>query len=315
MISFLSGCHWREMISVAFTGAVIWTGWLIGSLITSQYRWAYYVFGVVMGMFGLWYTLFAPVRKAAARLAGRYYTINLVSSIFYAFMMMMYAIAWGCCEGGNTVSSTSEVVWYGVLDLVIKPFGLIAFLFFTKDTDYHLLRQSRYEHEIGDRGVDALNNHHTGQYTAHHAGVSPAAAITTTRSGNTVDNEKAAYGKKNGRWFGRKGAHDDPNQPTTVPPVQVASPEVGPGRTSVGTMVEPENTFIGPVGHERDRPIVYDRSDRPPGERIVAERTVLTDPRTGEPRVVDRTVVGESRHGNVERTFIGETRIGNEPRL
>lgn len=33
----------------------------------------------------------------------------------------LYPIAWGLCEGGNVISSDSEAVFYGLLDVLAKP--------------------------------------------------------------------------------------------------------------------------------------------------------------------------------------------------
>ena len=32
----------------------------------------------------------------------------------------VYPVTWGLAEGSNTISSTAEAVWYGVLDLITK---------------------------------------------------------------------------------------------------------------------------------------------------------------------------------------------------
>ena len=42
------------------------------------------------------------------------------------FLWFLYPIAWGLCEGGNVISSDSEAVFYGILDILAKPgFGIL----------------------------------------------------------------------------------------------------------------------------------------------------------------------------------------------
>ncbi len=41
-------------------------------------------------------------------------------------LWFLYPIAWGLCEGGNVISSDSEAVFYGILDVLAKPvFGAL----------------------------------------------------------------------------------------------------------------------------------------------------------------------------------------------
>lgn len=43
---------------------------------------------------------------------------------------MLYPICWGLSEGSNTISSTSEIVFYGILDIAdpVFLFGFIGYL-------------------------------------------------------------------------------------------------------------------------------------------------------------------------------------------
>lgn len=57
---------------------------------------------------------------------------------FIAFVTMLYPIAWGCSEGGNVVSPTGEMIWYGILDLLLGPLFLYYFVFALRNIDYGL---------------------------------------------------------------------------------------------------------------------------------------------------------------------------------
>ena len=55
---------------------------------------------------------------------------------FVAFITMLYPIAWGCSEGGNVISLTGEMIWYGILDLLLGPVFLFIFLWGLRSVDY-----------------------------------------------------------------------------------------------------------------------------------------------------------------------------------
>ena len=56
---------------------------------------------------------------------------------FVGFITMLYPIAWAVSEGGNVISPTSEMVWYGVLDLLLGPVFLYYFVFGIRNIDYN----------------------------------------------------------------------------------------------------------------------------------------------------------------------------------
>lgn len=47
----------------------------------------------------------------------------------YPTYRFLYPIAWGLCEGGNVISSDSEAIFYGILDVLAKPvYGVILLI-------------------------------------------------------------------------------------------------------------------------------------------------------------------------------------------
>lgn len=60
----------------------------------------------------------------------------LISSGFFSFMLITYPIAWACAEGGNVISVTSEMIWYGILDILAGPVFLFVFLWELRGVDY-----------------------------------------------------------------------------------------------------------------------------------------------------------------------------------
>lgn len=51
-------------------------------------------------------------------------------------MLITYPIAWACSEGGNVISPTSEMIWYGILDIFAGPVFLFLFLWNLRSVDY-----------------------------------------------------------------------------------------------------------------------------------------------------------------------------------
>ena len=51
-------------------------------------------------------------------------------------MLITYPICWACSEGSNIITPTSEMIWYGILDLITGPIFLVFFLFQLRAVDY-----------------------------------------------------------------------------------------------------------------------------------------------------------------------------------
>ena len=52
---------------------------------------------------------------------------------YFSFMLITYPIAWACAEGGNVITVTSEMVWFGILDLLTGPIFLVMFLYMLRE--------------------------------------------------------------------------------------------------------------------------------------------------------------------------------------
>ena len=70
----------------------------------------------------------------------------MISAGFFSFMLITYPIAWACAEGGNVITVTSEMIWYGILDIFAGPVFLFLFLWELRDVDYDVfgLRSGKY---------------------------------------------------------------------------------------------------------------------------------------------------------------------------
>lgn len=51
-------------------------------------------------------------------------------------MLLTYPICWALSEGANVISPTSEMIWYGILDVLTGPVFLLFFLYQLRTVDY-----------------------------------------------------------------------------------------------------------------------------------------------------------------------------------
>ncbi|RDX43354.1 family A G protein-coupled receptor-like protein [Lentinus brumalis] len=164
------GLPLSDILTTLFMAIVLVVTGLVGALVPSTYKWGYYVFGLV-ALFYIWYVLlwhghrttFAAGDRTAFAPGDRARSGHRLSAYYLSFLLMLYPIAWACSEGGNVISVTSEMIWYGILDLLAGPVFLFWFLFKL-------------------RGVDRnMYGPQTGKYTD--SNVAPGATTTAQRAG------------------------------------------------------------------------------------------------------------------------------------
>ncbi|EPT01407.1 hypothetical protein FOMPIDRAFT_1048847 [Fomitopsis schrenkii] len=147
-----TGLPLSDIVTTIFMSLVIVVSGLIGALVHSTYKWGYYVFGVV-ALFYIWYVLLwhAPASSFAAGAEVRrgYY----LAAGYFSFMLITYPIAWACAEGGNVITVTSEMIWYGILDIFAGPIFLAFFLWELRNVNYE---------EFGLHSGRAVNNNAAG---------------------------------------------------------------------------------------------------------------------------------------------------------
>lgn len=99
----------------------------------------------------------------------------ILAAGYLSFLLLLYPIAWACAEGGNVITVTSEMIWYGILDLLAGPVFLFFFLWELRGVDYAAfgLHSGKYT----DKTAYAPN-------TVQPAGAAPATTTTTGAAGN-----------------------------------------------------------------------------------------------------------------------------------
>ena len=83
----------------------------------------------------------------------------IASSAYLAFMLVTYPICWALAEGSNVITPSSEMIWYGILDIIAGPLFLFFFLWELRGVDYHVfgLHSGKYTdvHDVARRPTKA----------------------------------------------------------------------------------------------------------------------------------------------------------------
>jgi bacteriorhodopsin len=58
---------------------------------------------------------------------------------YITVIWLLYPICWGISEGGNVITVSHEMVFYGILDIFAGPIFLFAFLAAFRDVEYDTL--------------------------------------------------------------------------------------------------------------------------------------------------------------------------------
>jgi bacteriorhodopsin len=60
---------------------------------------------------------------------------------YTAFIWLLYPICWGPSEGLNAITVTSEMIFYGILDVFTRPVFLFSFLIGYRVSDFNLAKR------------------------------------------------------------------------------------------------------------------------------------------------------------------------------
>jgi bacteriorhodopsin len=135
-LGLVSGVSWATILYNISLSWIFVISYLCSALITTNYKWAFFVFGT-FAYFLLSASLLITGLTTAKRLnISKPY---LVLSSYLIFFWMLYPIAFGVDDGGNVISVTSGFVFFGILDLFTVPFLAVLILVMAKKWDYRTL--------------------------------------------------------------------------------------------------------------------------------------------------------------------------------
>jgi len=176
------------IITIFWDEVMIITG-LVGALVHSQYKWGFYVFGCV-AMFMVFYTLIFSARKAALAIGEDVHKAYIRSALTLSFLWFLYPVAWGLCDGGNVISTDSEMIFYGILDLLAKPGYTILHLLAIKNIDYSRWQFASGHYSVGNQVANNSLNEKAPRHSTE---------TTATRVGEPAQANKAVSGPTAGQ--------------------------------------------------------------------------------------------------------------------
>ncbi|KAK4683811.1 hypothetical protein P7C73_g6409, partial [Tremellales sp. Uapishka_1] len=230
-----SGLPLSDIITLVFFDLVMIITGLVGSLIVSRYKWGFFAFGNAALVY-IWWVLFGPARSSAGAIGHGFQKSFVMSAGVLSFLWLLYPIAWGLADGGNVISPDSEMIFYGILDVIAKPVFIFFHLFSLSKLDLTYLQLSSGKFSNGE---GALNN---GYDHERQADRSPRTIAHETNPNNTYLAEKKAS-TTTGRFnMGRKNKNNDITGNGTTTAAARTSDATAISTGPHGTNVVPESS-------------------------------------------------------------------------
>lgn len=162
-ICLTAALPWHTIMVTLLLGVVMVVTGLAGALTRTSYKWGFFTFACI-AMIAVFYKLLAVGTKHAAPLGADVKKAYTALAAFTVLIWSMYPIAWGLSEGGNVIAPDSEMIFYGILDLLSKVvFGLLVNMFHTKIEPARLgLHLRNYDDVVTPTGQFLGEKHHNG---------------------------------------------------------------------------------------------------------------------------------------------------------
>lgn len=182
---------WPSILFVILVDEVMIITGLIGALVSSSYKWGYFVFGCVALLY-IVYVLVWEARKHANGVSSDAGKAFLYCGSLTAFLWILYPVAWGVSEGGNIIAPDSEAVFYGILDLLAKPLFGALLIWGHRNISPAQLGLTIHDYGGEDPVIHEKNTGISHGHTGHpgdnpaNVGVMNGTHGTTTANGNTT---------------------------------------------------------------------------------------------------------------------------------
>jgi len=135
-LGLISGVSWSTIVFNIVLSWIWVASWLSGALVATTYKWGFFTFGTFAYLLlaaSLLYT-----GSITAKRVGILKQYWLVSG-WLAFVWLLYPIAYGIDDGGNTIGVTEGFIFFGILDTVTVPVLAPVVLFLATKWDYRSL--------------------------------------------------------------------------------------------------------------------------------------------------------------------------------
>lgn len=184
----VSGMPLSQIFLTIFWDIVMIETGLIGSLVESQYKWGFFTFGCI-AMFLVFYDLYFVGWSSAKKLDPSLGRTYITGTAMLSFLWLLYPIAWGLADGGNQISPTGEMVFYGILDLIAKPVFAVVHLVGLRSLNYEVLGLQSGKRSAYQEAAGSSHSGVTSTSKSHEAGHGNA-----TGAGNGSPSETAVHG-------------------------------------------------------------------------------------------------------------------------
>ncbi|GAA5924262.1 opsin family protein [Sporobolomyces koalae] len=193
-LAFTTGLPLSQIFILIFMDLLMIVTGLIGALVPSVYKWGFFAFGCA-ALVVIWYMLLGPGRASAARLGSDFSKAYMTSTIILSVLWLLYPIAWGVADGGNVITPTSEMVFYGVLDLFAKPVYCFIHVFAVSRLDYNRLGFTSGKYSDG---ANPLLNEKNGNYSVADTPRASMAPSSATGANHPATTGTPAFAPRSG---------------------------------------------------------------------------------------------------------------------
>jgi len=131
-----SGISWA---TIFYQVALSWTwviSYLVGAFTRTTYKWGFFAFGTVAWILLAVSTLTVGISSAKRVGIARDYALL---SGWVNLLWLLYPIAWGVSDGGNSIGITASFIFFGILDVLLVPVVAFAVLVLAGTWDYSRL--------------------------------------------------------------------------------------------------------------------------------------------------------------------------------
>lgn len=167
-LALTAGLPWPTIGILILADWIMIVCGLVGALVSSSFKWAYWVFGM-LAFFYVVYALAWEGRRNAHALGRAIHRTYFQCGVLTIFLWFLYPIAWGLSEGGNVIHPDSEAVFYGILDIFAKPVFGFLLLWGHRNIDPRAL--GLHTREFGaSKGIPSLTTDHSRDNNAAETG-------------------------------------------------------------------------------------------------------------------------------------------------
>ncbi|KAK2003579.1 family A G protein-coupled receptor-like protein [Colletotrichum falcatum] len=136
LLGLVANSSWATIVWHVCLSWVWVISYLVSAYTSSVYKWGFYVFGTVAYLVMSASTCGEGNARAKRVGTQRDYYI-LVG--YFNLLWLLYPVAFGLSEGSNTIGVTPHFIFFGILDVLMIPFGAALFLVLSRNWDYNAL--------------------------------------------------------------------------------------------------------------------------------------------------------------------------------